>query len=270
MGHRDDWIAGCTESSFAGEAGTCRWCAANLPRTKAGRINANRRWCGEGCREAFWQQHIWQAARPAALARDGYVCQRCGRVGWRDVPADVLHIDRKPVDHARRVSEEDWAIALGWLDEHDVRGPQAWDASAMVARNHTVRQLPDSIWQLVQSERPPLRKHPVGATHDLEVNHTRPRRGQGYTTGCHHHLDLLETLCRVCHVEETARQRRQRKPERDQAWHYGYNAAIEGCDMRDLGLNTYLNRELIDACLRGWRRGQAEQRSGQLALTDGP
>jgi 5-methylcytosine-specific restriction endonuclease McrA len=270
MGHRDDWIAACTASSFTGEAGTCRWCAASLPRTKAGRINANRRWCGEGCREGFWQNHVWQAARYAALARDGYVCQRCGRVGWRDVPNDVLHIRREPVDDARPVSEESWAIALGWLDEHDVRGPQAWDASAMVARNHTVRQLPDSIWQLVQSERPPLRKRRVGATHDLEVNHLHPRRGRGYAIGCHHHLDLLETLCRVCHVEETARQRRQRKPERDQAYQYGHTAALQGRDMRDLGLMDYPNRELVDACLRGWRKGLADRRDGQLALTDGP
>lgn len=265
----DDSITACTASSFAGEPGTCRWCASSLPRTKAGRINANRRWCNEGCREAFWQQHVWQAARPAALARDGYVCQRRGRVGWRDVPNDVLRIQREPVDHARRVIEEHWAVALGWLDEHAVRGREARQPGRHELRRQAVKQLPDSIRQLVASERPPLRKHPVGANHDLEVNHTRPRRGQGYPTGCHHHLDLLETLCRACHASETARQRRERKPERDQAWHHGHTAAIEGRDMRDLGLNTYPNRELIDACLRGWRKGLQEQRDGQLTLTQG-
>jgi 5-methylcytosine-specific restriction endonuclease McrA len=265
----DDSIIECTASSFAGEPGTCRWCAANLPRTKAGRINANRRWCNEGCREAFWQNHVWQAARDAALRRDGYTCQRCGRLGWRDVPDDVLRTDHKPVDHARRVSEEHWAVALGLLHETWVRGPQAWDPGASAARNYAIRQLPDSIWQLVQSERPPLRKGGVGATHDLEVNHTTPRRGQGYPTGCHHHLDLLETLCRACHASETARQRRERKPERDQAWLAGYTAAVEGRDMRDLGLHTYPNRELIDACLRGWRKCLEEQRDGQLTLTQG-
>mgnify|MGYP003950296153 CR=1 FL=1 len=42
----------------------------------------------------------------------------------------------------------------------------------------------------------------------LEVHHVDPRRGQGYAAGCHHHLDLLETLCHACHVEVTNVQRR--------------------------------------------------------------
>ncbi|MCB0879051.1 MAG: HNH endonuclease [Thermoleophilia bacterium] len=37
----------------------------------------------------------------------------------------------------------------------------------------------------------------------LEVHHVEPRRGGGYAAGCHHHLDMLETLCRPCHVEVT-------------------------------------------------------------------
>ncbi|MCW2920597.1 MAG: hypothetical protein JWL76_471 [Thermoleophilia bacterium] len=41
----------------------------------------------------------------------------------------------------------------------------------------------------------------------LEVNHIEPRRGQGYRAGCHHHVDLLETLCRTCHVAVTHSQR---------------------------------------------------------------
>lgn len=39
-----------------------------------------------------------------------------------------------------------------------------------------------------------------------EVNHIEPRRGQGYASGCHNHLDNLETLCHDCHVRVTANQ----------------------------------------------------------------
>lgn len=34
----------------------------------------------------------------------------------------------------------------------------------------------------------------------VEVNHRIPRRGGGYHSGCHHHLEELETLCHRCHV----------------------------------------------------------------------
>jgi 5-methylcytosine-specific restriction endonuclease McrA len=43
----------------------------------------------------------------------------------------------------------------------------------------------------------------------MEVHHVEPRRGRGYAAGCHHHLDMLETLCRPCHVAMTNAQRRQ-------------------------------------------------------------
>lgn len=42
----------------------------------------------------------------------------------------------------------------------------------------------------------------------LEVNHVRPRRGKGYGSGCHHHLENLEVLCHQCHVDVTVAQRR--------------------------------------------------------------
>jgi hypothetical protein len=45
----------------------------------------------------------------------------------------------------------------------------------------------------------------------LEVNHKTPILGLHGHSGCHHHLDGLETLCdRPCHLEETNRQRRDR------------------------------------------------------------
>lgn len=45
----------------------------------------------------------------------------------------------------------------------------------------------------------------------LQVNHRTPILGLHNHSGCHHHLDGLETLCdRPCHLEETNRQRRER------------------------------------------------------------
>lgn len=40
-----------------------------------------------------------------------------------------------------------------------------------------------------------------------EVNHRIPRNGRGYSPGCHHHLDNLETLCHAHHVKVTRAQR---------------------------------------------------------------
>lgn len=44
----------------------------------------------------------------------------------------------------------------------------------------------------------------------VEVNHVEPRVGAGYGSGCHHHLDGLETLCHGCHAAVTTAQRRLR------------------------------------------------------------
>jgi 5-methylcytosine-specific restriction endonuclease McrA len=40
----------------------------------------------------------------------------------------------------------------------------------------------------------------------LEVNHKTPVLGKHGKNGCWHHLDGLETLCRDCHLKETADQ----------------------------------------------------------------
>lgn len=44
------------------------------------------------------------------------------------------------------------------------------------------------------------------ATCDVEVNHKEPVLGKHGETGCWHHQDGLEVLCRRCHLAETARQ----------------------------------------------------------------
>lgn len=84
------------------------------------------RWCTTECRRWFERNHMWSAARTAAVKRDGDRCVLCG------------------------------------------------------------------------------------CKNGLEVNHITPRRGRGYGTGCHNHLDNLETLCHDCHVRVTKRQRRAR------------------------------------------------------------
>lgn len=48
----------------------------------------------------------------------------------------------------------------------------------------------------------------------IEVNHIIPLRGRGYTYGCVHHLDNLETLCKQHHQEKTNQQRRENSPEK--------------------------------------------------------
>lgn len=45
-----------------------------------------------------------------------------------------------------------------------------------------------------------------------EVNHVEPRVGAGYDKGCWNHQTNLQVLCHACHVKETTRQLRERKP----------------------------------------------------------
>lgn len=52
-----------------------------------------------------------------------------------------------------------------------------------------------------------------GKRSDLEVNHitplalTRPGAKNPYGASCQHHQDLIEVLCRPCHLDATAEQR---------------------------------------------------------------
>lgn len=64
------------------------------------------------------------------------------------------------------------------------------------------------------SRRRPGRIEPAGLPNvALEVNHKTPLDGRadGYTTGCQHHLDGLETVCTDCHAEITTGQGRERR-----------------------------------------------------------
>lgn len=195
----------CEMTTGNPKAGTCLLCGTGL----SGR---QRKWCSTDCSDSYWKNHSWDVARPAALKRDGYRCVRCGHVGWSDVPSSILFVawgDPEVVPYTTR--PEHWAVALGLLNPQDLE-PLHGDWFAENRRWDRIRtitdQLPASIHTLTQSElrRPPYhRRHRT--THELEVNHIVPREGRGYTKGCHHHQDNLETLCRPCHVDETRRQR---------------------------------------------------------------
>ena len=106
----------CGAAPREGDGG-CAWCGEVLPPRR-------RRYCSEGCSEAWRANHYWPAARAAALLRDDYRCVVC----------------------------------------HD---PE-----------------------------------------DVEVHHKVPVGRRGYSSGCHHHLELLEVLCPPHHAEADAARRR--------------------------------------------------------------
>jgi len=186
----------------------CQQCGAELPGRRL-------KWCSDQCSDAYWSNHDWNMARRAALKRDGWQCVRCGHIGWNDVPHSVLPLtatDKELDPFGTRL--EDWAIALGLLDPDAELWSFAYDHHSRTVRAAT-DQLPEVLTTLVDSERKrseiftgrARRRYRPGA-HELEVNHIEPRRGRGYHSGCHHHLENLETLCRPCHTDETNRQRR--------------------------------------------------------------
>jgi 5-methylcytosine-specific restriction endonuclease McrA len=141
---------------------TCVWCAAPLEGRR-------RRWCSDECERTFTREHNWQAARSAAIHRDGGACVTCG-VRPDELAATLRRVEllEELVDaiHGRNTWERRrarWTAARPWRDELRVE----------------------------------LR---------LEVNHRTPILGRHAEFGCHHHVDGLETLCHRCHVAETARQ----------------------------------------------------------------
>lgn len=196
-------MSGCTLAN--GAAGRCWWCGGEL----AGR---RRKWCRDECERAWLENHYWTMARRAALRRDGWACVRCGQVGWADVPSSVVALSYHDQElDPFGTQREDWAVALGLLDPQDAHA-SIMAVEADRRRCAALDQLPESVVQLVASERrswgSERSRHRWPGRHELEVNHIEPRRGQGYTSGCHHHQENLETLCRPCHVDETTRQRR--------------------------------------------------------------
>lgn len=172
------------------EPGCCAWCGAKL-------TGRQRRWCAGGeCESEFTRQHNWQAARAAAIKRDGGVCTTCGAdpgtpellAWWSFVQAVTLISLYMGVE-----SLAVWAAAEGLDLERDRQA--TWNAwrDEMDRRALPFR----SAHRIVQDARQAVQ---------LEVNHITPIMGRHAEFGCHHHLEGLETLCHRCHVQETARQ----------------------------------------------------------------
>lgn len=135
-------------------------------------------WCSDECVRTWTTNHEWSAASAAAVARDGG-CVRCGAARTEVL---VCASDGEPWPcQVYRSYSEAWAAYRRGGPLPAVQGTyhvQEVDRRASVL---------------------------------LEVNHIVPRNGAGYDQGCHHHLDLLETLCHGCHVVETTRQIRERR-----------------------------------------------------------
>lgn len=64
----------CTVLPHLDTPGVCNRCGAPL-------FGRRTEWCSDKCQREFRQQHDWNAARAAALVRDGHRCVRCGGDG---------------------------------------------------------------------------------------------------------------------------------------------------------------------------------------------
>lgn len=157
----------------------CDLCGSDLPRIKTGPrrgpIAPGRRWCSTECSETYWANHQWNLTRHAALKRDDYRCVKCGSDGGTRRGTCAIDQEPWPCRKAGQKERRDLGSGYSFTYEHRERIE-------------------------------------VGA---LEVNHIEPRKGGGYTNGCWHHLDGVETLCRPCHVEVTKAQLREWRPPKE-------------------------------------------------------
>lgn len=168
----------------------CDWCGAPL----AGRRT---RWCSDSCSGAWSREHSWTDARAAALKRDGHRCVRCGSTGH--APPELVAWSRLVLCLCPRPTPErylDWRRRVLPLPEGDGPYHDAWLAWREL---ETARAAPwVAALALLDAE---------ARRHRLEVNHKHPVLGRHSQSGCHHHLDGLETLCHACHLDTTAAQR---------------------------------------------------------------
>lgn len=208
----------CTLARWDGTAEkVCRWCGNP--------VKGRARWCPPGddepgCCTRFLRNHMWSVARDFRIRVDGWACVKCGHVGWREAgcPLYPVHEDRIV---PTAPDQDAWAIAMGLLTREQIQ--DAWELgwqdpryreahAALKAARAAVNQHPGLV-VLMQREHQYRDTSRVrwGARHELEVNHKVPREGRGYSFGCAHHQQGLETLCRPCHVLETTAQRRERR-----------------------------------------------------------
>lgn len=222
---RPEFFETCELVKWRGEyvSGTCHWCAGEL-------TGRRRNWCSDECVYEYDQNHHWTQARAARIELDDYTCQRCGVVGWNDVPRQTLELHNDDLElYVDAPTRTDWAFFLGLVSIEDLvmAAPMSgveWKKYHAARDRITVAEwkLPRMVKNLVLTEED-MRRETVrlGADrrrskHDLEVHHVFPRgRAKGKDpSGCHHHLSLLVTLCRQCHLRETKRERRMQVTRR--------------------------------------------------------
>lgn len=68
----------CTALPHIDTPGVCNRCGTALTGRRT-------QWCSSACESAFRAEHDWNAARAAALKRDGRRCVRCGGVGKQKI-----------------------------------------------------------------------------------------------------------------------------------------------------------------------------------------
>lgn len=161
----------CDALPFLDSPGVCNRCGKAL-------VGRQTQWCSKTCSDELSRQHNWTMARGAALRRDDRRCVRCGGDGHDQ------HVPRWAPVWSR-----EQALAMGV----ELPASYPFDEMAM-ARSDGLYINTNRVWL-------PW----------LEVNHIEPRVGRGYGWGCHHHLTNLETLCHLCHVDETNRQKAARR-----------------------------------------------------------
>lgn len=116
-------------------AGACSWCGAPLPPRRV-------RWCSDTCAHAYADQHVWTAARRAALDRDGYRCTRCEA---RPPRLEVHH--RYELDPARHGYEPgcehhlEPALAHGFLLRVQTQVSNQGSGSSDVIAQHSERRV---------------------------------------------------------------------------------------------------------------------------------
>lgn len=171
----------CEFLPFEAQAKTCSRCGKDLAGTR------RTRWCSNTCRQEWWVQHDWNAARKLTIERDARVCQICGvttRSLW----------DKRWREHPDAPPE-----------------PPPWSSEAFAAGGgqagygntyRAARAAYEVTWKAFLAD--------YAVDLSPEVDHIVPRVGRGYGLGCHNHQSNLRTLCHQCHVEVTAQQRRAR------------------------------------------------------------
>lgn len=172
--HHDNRIRECPLCQWDGNPRNCRWCNRSL-------TGRQERWCtdhgADGTAIGWFENHVWTDVRRAALNRDGHRCTRC----FTD-PTEAAILARAACD-----------AAGGYLYPPNPRS----STTIVNWRNGTPLQRQMSTWY----------RQRISDT-QLEVNHITPILGRHKINGCHHHLDGTETLCRRCHLQTTALQRR--------------------------------------------------------------